>query len=184
VSGGVAPPRLAALGPTGREIWSCELPAHAEVGESFEAVSARRVNMNGALVDIPRGFRYAVKVKMAYLTLAEWRELAAAFTLWRAGFGLRFWPHADCEAIRYDVVPAADFSFPYVAGKYLGYAGTLELTGTALLPYIPAAARYSYFCAAGTTGYAPDEITHFTAAAEEHYAPAETSHFSPARGMG
>jgi len=118
------------------------------------------------------------------MDVAAWRELAAAFSAYRAGARLRFWPHADCGAIWYYVAPAGDFAFPYVAGKLVGYAGALELVGTTLVPYIPTPTSWNYFCAAGEEGYDPAEITFFTAADEENYAPDEESFFSAAGAVG
>ncbi len=184
VSGGVGPARLAVLDAAGREVRACELPPSAELTESFEAVAVRRAAANGVLVEVPRGFRYRVKVKMGYVEVGWWRELALAFSAWRAGARLRFWPHADCERIYYAAAPAADFLFGYVAGKYLGYAGTLELVGTELLPYIPMTWTWDYFCAAGEEGYEPGEISYFADAAEEEYAPGEASLFSAVGAPG
>jgi hypothetical protein len=184
VSGGVAPPRLAVANAAAKAVRELSFPAAAALEETFEAVSIRRAAINGDTVEVPRGFRYRARVKLPFVELAFWRELAAAFSAWRAGGRLRFWPHADCDEISYEVLPAGDFIFPYVAGKYVGYAGTLELVAAVLLPFVPAAASWNYFTAAGETGYAPAELTHFTDADEEDYASDELSHFSPARAAG
>lgn len=184
VAGGVGPPRLALLGPGGRVIKQLTFPADAALEETFDAVVARAVAVTGGVVEVPRGFRYRARVRFAFMEVGVWRDVAGVFAAWRAGATLRFWPHADCDAIFYDVVPEGDFAFPYVAGKMVGYAGTLTLIGKELLPYIPAPAAFHYFCDAEEEGYAEAEITHFTSAAEENYATAEESFFSPVEAVG
>lgn len=183
VSGGVKPPVLIAAD-AGRIIATFELPTSAALTETFETVSVRKTALDGALVDSPRGFRYRARVHMPYVEVSVWRGLAAAFSAYRAGADLLFRPHGDYPKITYAVAPAADFAFPYVAGKYLGYAGTLELVGTTLLDYIPTSAVWNYFCAADEQGYGPNEISLFTDADENRYAFDEPSLFSPADGLG
>ncbi len=184
VSGGVGPPQLAVEAAGGKIARSFDFPDSAQLTERFEVVSVRRAAVNGTLVDIPRGYRYRAKVKLPHVEVAWWRQLAVAFSAYRAGARLLFWPHADCPKICYAVVPAADFAFPYLAGKYLGYAGTLGLVGTTLLPNIPMTATWYYLCDAGETGYDPAEITFFTSVDETNYSPAEESFFSAASGLG
>jgi hypothetical protein len=184
VSGGVGPPTIAVYNAGGQRILCVELPATAALAESFETVNIRHTNLAGSFVDIPRGFRYRARVHLPYVDAATWRALATAFASWRAGCRLTFQPHADCANISYEVVPAGDFAFPYLAGKYLGYAGSLELAGAELLAAIPMTWEWNYFCAADEGSYAAGEISYFAAAAEEDYAPAEPAFFCPAAAAG
>jgi hypothetical protein len=184
VSGGTGPPVLETRDDAGRVVLTLAFPASAALTESFDVASVRHTALDGTLLDTPRGYRYRARVAMPSLAVATWRGLTAALALWRAGGRLRFYPHDDCERIYYDVVPAADFAFPYVSGKYLGYAGTLELAGTELLPFIPATWDWAYYCAAAEDGYDPDEITYFTAAGEPDYDDAEISYFGSAEARG
>lgn len=181
VSGGVGPAALKVeAGGGDREI---VFPETAELTERFEAITVRRVALNGEVLDLPRGFRYHARLRLGWLDVDGWRRLAAAFAAWRAGARWRFVPHTDCPGIAYDVAPACEFSFGYVAGKYLGYAGQLELMGTALTRFIPAPWQWRYFCSVAEAGYGTGETTYFTAAGE-NYNPGEESHFSPAEIVG
>jgi len=184
VSGGVGSPVVAVYDASARRTMRLELPPTAALAESFEAVNVRHTNLSGTLLDNPRGFRYHVNVRLPFVDAATWRALAAAFAAWRAGARLTFQPHADCAKIVYEVSPVADFAFPYVAGKYLGYAGTLELVGAELLAAIPMTWEWDYFCASGEGTYNPGEISYFAAVAEEGYAPAEPAYFCPAAAAG
>jgi hypothetical protein len=184
VSGGVAPPRLEVTDDAGRVAAAYELPPGAALTESYDVATVRHTVLDGGVLDEPRGFRYRVRVTLPYMEVAYWRGLVAAFGAYRAGARLRFLPHGDCPRIAYEVVPAAEFTFPYAAGKYVGYAGQLELVGVELLPFIPATWAWDHFCAVGETGYEPDEVAHFSGAGETEYAPDEAALFAAARGLG
>lgn len=184
VSGGVGRSIIAAYDALERCILQLELPPSAALVESYEAIKLRHINLAGKVLDTPRGFRYHARIQIPHMDAATWRMIAALFAAWRAGSRVAFQPHADCAKIVYTVVPSADFCFPYAGGKYLGYAGILELTGAELLTTIPITWEWDHFCAADEVNYNPAEISYFAAVGAEGYSAAEPAYFCPAVNAG
>lgn len=178
VSGGVGPPKVEVITPSGDVLTTVVFPESGRLTEGYELVSIRATAVTGDLVDAPRGYRYRVDIDLPAITLEEWKGITRAFSYYSAGNNLRFYPHLDVAGIYYDVLPSGGMALPYLRGKYLGYEGKVSFVGVNVLDYIPGPAAFSYFCSVGETGYDPDEISFFSDVEEEGYLPDEISYFS------